>query len=553
MKTPNVIFARHLLASRRQQSGETLSEFLRELHKFSKDCNIRAVSAEEYREELIRDTFINGIASSFIRQCLLENEELDLQTAFDQANALDLAQKNSEAYMTPVTQATAAMATSQGDEHNIAISTEIPTESSLAAIRKDERKCYFCGVVHSRSECPAREEHCHKCGSKGHFSKVCRSKKTYKSNKLTTAALFSSSSSSVLAACPKSLSQASVNISVKRQNLSALIDSGSSDSFISEQIVRKLKLHVHPSSQDISMALSTAKARVLGHCFADINLHGHVYAATCLGILKNLCSDVILGQDFQRKYKRVVIEFGGSKPDLLIPGTMPVCALSEASLGEPSFFANLLPGCKPIVTKSRHFSKNDRSFIHQEITQLLAENIIEPRTSPWWAQIVVVKDPFLRHKKRLCMDYSQTINQYTELDGYPLPRIDDMVNTLAKYKLFSTFDLKSAYHQVPIKESDMIYTGFEANGRLYHFCHVPFGVTNVFAVFQRAMDKMIEEEGLNDTFPYLDNITVAGKDQEEHDSNVQRFLEAVRLGNLSLNQSKTVESAKSINILGLCR
>ena len=77
------------------------------------------------------------------------------------------------------------------------------------------------------------------------------------------------------------------------------------------------------------MALSTAKACVLGHCFADINLHGHVYAATCLGILKNFCSDVILGQDFQRKHKRVVIEFGGSKPDLLIPVTMPVCVLSE--------------------------------------------------------------------------------------------------------------------------------------------------------------------------------------------------------------------------------
>ena len=65
------------------------------------------------------------------------------------------------------------------------------------------------------------------------------------------------------------------------------------------------------------------------------------------------------------------------------------------------------------------------------------------------------------------------------------------------------------------------------------------------------MEKIIEE-GLNDTFPYLDNVTVAGKDQEEHDNNVQRFLEAVRLRNLSLNQSKTLESVKSINILEYC-
>ena len=61
VKTPNEIFARHLLSTRRQQSGETLDEFLRELRKLSKDCNLRAVTAEQYREELIRDAFINGL------------------------------------------------------------------------------------------------------------------------------------------------------------------------------------------------------------------------------------------------------------------------------------------------------------------------------------------------------------------------------------------------------------------------------------------------------------------------------------------------------------
>ena len=60
------------------------------------------------------------------------------------------------------------------------------------------------------------------------------------------------------------------------------------------------------------------------------------------------------------------------------------------------------------------------------------------------------------------------------------------------------------------------------------------------------------EDGLNDTFHYLDNITFAGKDQDEHDTNVQRFLQAVQSRNLSLNQSKTVKFVYSINILGYC-
>ena len=78
MKTPNEIFARHLLATRQQRVGESLDEFLRELTKLGKDCKFRAVSAEQYKDELVRDAFINGLASPMIRQRLLENKSLDL-------------------------------------------------------------------------------------------------------------------------------------------------------------------------------------------------------------------------------------------------------------------------------------------------------------------------------------------------------------------------------------------------------------------------------------------------------------------------------------------
>ena len=83
VKTPNVIFSRHQLATRKQKPGESLDEFIRELSKLSKDCGLKAVSAEQYREELIRDAFINGLASPLIRQRLLENDKLDLQSAYN--------------------------------------------------------------------------------------------------------------------------------------------------------------------------------------------------------------------------------------------------------------------------------------------------------------------------------------------------------------------------------------------------------------------------------------------------------------------------------------
>ena len=69
-----------------------------------------------------------------------------------------------------------------------------------------------------------------------------------------------------------------------------------------------------------------------------------------------------------------------------------------------------------------------------------------------------------------------------------------LLKKLAKYKLYSSLDLKSGYHQIPIKEEDKPYTAFEANGKFYQFyqfCRIPFGVTNGVACFQRIFDKII--------------------------------------------------------------
>ena len=80
-------------------------------------------------------------------------------------------------------------------------------------------------------------------------------------------------------------------------------------------------------------------------------------------------------------------------------------------------------------------------MIDSEIKHLLAESIIEPSNSPWWAQVIITAKK--KDKKRLCIDYSQTINYFTHLDTYLLPRIGNQVNEIANVKIFSMLDLKS--------------------------------------------------------------------------------------------------------------
>ena len=153
----------------------------------------------------------------------------------------------------------------------------------------------------------------------------------------------------------------------------------------------------------------------------------------------------------------------------------------------------------------------------------LKEGIIKPSKCPWRAQVVVTKDE--NHQKRMVIDYLQTIYKFTLLDPFPLPRIDDLVNEMAQYTVFSTVDLRSAYHQVPLKNEDKPYTAFEASGCLYQFTRLPFGVNNGVACFQREMVKFFQEENLKGTFPYLD-ITICGEDQKDHDANLKVFLKA---------------------------
>ena len=174
---------------------------------------------------------------------------------------------------------------------------------------------------------------------------------------------------------------------------------------------------------------------------------------------------------------------------------------------------------------------------------------MEPSHSPWRAQVLVHRDNN-SHKPRMVVDYSRTINKYTSLDAYPLPRIDDMALEVSKLKFYSTFDLKSAYHQIPILESDRIFTAFEADGELLQFTRIPFGVTNGVAAFQRTIDSIIKRHNLKGTFAYMDNITVGGETQAEHDYNVQKFLEIIHLYSMTLNHDKSIKGVTELAMLG---
>ena len=116
----------------------------------------------------------------------------------------------------------------------------------------------------------------------------------------------------------------------------------------------------------------------------------------------------------------------------------------------------------PVTT---HLASVSRSVVTINIgpTSEVAQALIDSGSSDSF-----ISEEFV--KKRLCIDYSRTINRFTQLDAYPLPRIHDLVSKLAEYQVYSTLVLKSAYHEIPIREEEKAFTAFEGNGKLYQFC-----------------------------------------------------------------------------------
>ena len=214
----------------------------------------------------------------------------------------------------------------------------------------------------------------------------------------------------------------------------------------------------------------------------------------------------------------------------------------------PQLFANLSDDCRPIASKSRKYSRDDSVFISSKVKRLPAEGIIEPSLSPWRTQVVVVKGENCR--KCMVLDYSQTINRLTLLDAFPLLHINELVNGIDQYRVFSTIDLRSANHQVLFRQEEYPYTAFEAGGGLYQFTRVPFDVSNGVACFQREMTDFVQKKGLTGVFPYLEDIAICGKDQEAHDANLECFIEAAERKNIIYNEEKCVFLTRCLAILG---
>jgi len=139
----------------------------------------------------------------------------------------------------------------------------------------------------------------------------------------------------------------------------------------------------------------------------------------------------------------------------------------------------------PIRQPARRLPVAQREEVRKLLREMEEKRIIRPSKSPWASPVVLVKKK--DGSTRFCVDYRR-LNSVTHKDAYPLPRIDDTLQSLSGSKWFSTIDLLSGYWQVDIAESDREKTAFITHDGLFEFIVMPFGLCNAPATFQRLMN-----------------------------------------------------------------
>lgn len=150
---------------------------------------------------------------------------------------------------------------------------------------------------------------------------------------------------------------------------------------------------------------------------------------------------------------------------------------------------------------------------------------------------------------RMCIDY-RALNKVTIKNSSPLPRIDECLDRLQGASWFTTLDLKSGYHQIKIKESDVPKTAFNTRYGKFHWCVLPMGLSNSPPTFQAWMNELLGDCLDKYALVYLDDVCIFSKNEEEHKEHVKAVLDRLKNANLVVNSSKCHFAQRKLVFLG---
>ncbi|XP_049326794.1 uncharacterized protein LOC125786977 [Astyanax mexicanus] len=238
-----------------------------------------------------------------------------------------------------------------------------------------------------------------------------------------------------------------------------------------------------------------------------------------------------------------------SKLLLLLLKYQSVFATSDRDLGHFNTVTHHIDtgNAKPIRQATRRTPLGFQEEEEEHLKQMLSSGVVVPSTSEWASPVVLVR------KKdggvRWCIDFRK-LNELTLKDAYPLPNIEECLDTLEGATVFSTLDLQSGYWQIEVHKRDRCKTAFVTKYGLYEYTRMPFGLCNAPSTFQRAMEVVLRGLQWRNLLIYLDDVIVLGTDIDDSLRNLEVVFERMKQYGLKLKPSKCHLLKEEVLFLG---
>ncbi|GAU47914.1 hypothetical protein TSUD_404670, partial [Trifolium subterraneum] len=300
-----------------------------------------------------------------------------------------------------------------------------------------------------------------------------------------------------------------------------LFDCGATNSFISVECVMRLGLPSTSLIPPMTVAVATGgkvvSKRVCQNC--PVSIAGKIYHVDLI-CLPLKAMDIELGMDW---LSANTVYIGCAEKNLYVPinpnaeeylDVFPEEINSLPPEREIEFSIDLVPGSQPISVAPYRMSPLELRELKSQLEELLQKHFIRPSVSPWWCS-----------------------GSVSEKEGRGAT-------------IFSKIDLRSGYHQIRIRTSDVSKTAFRTRYGHYEFLVMPFGLTNAPAVFMDYMNRIFQPYLDKFVVIFIDDILIYSKDPQEHAEHLRIVLNILREKQLYAKFSKCEFWLSEVKFLG---
>lgn len=574
-KATSIPLERVAFRARNQKQHELIEDYVMDLKKLAKRCDFKDM------EDQVKEKFIDGVNKPMIKFELLKNGDASLERLIIIARTVDAALQQSHLHGHEAMES--AQASGEKEMFQVRNRYNAPAHTKLAVKEqlqqtptgKSSGRCFVCGKDnHIKSGCTLKNKYCSECGKQGHLFKVCRLRQTKKVEVTEENTDYESDIKNLFEIPDNTANIFSmymnyttgnnkvppqfVSIAVEGKEVKFEVDTGSEVSTLTlndhitlfpDKKIENCNITFKNFDQSLSKPIGIIKH--LNLSWNNVNRQAKVYVVSD-------DKPRILGRDWLNIFDQWPLQLGTTTNDLKLNVTCDPVKMIKDRFSEvftpgwgdfkgECITLKLKSDSKPKFLSVRQVPLALKDKVKDEINRLLLNKRIEPIKFSQWGTPVV---PVLKQdgSVRLCGDFKVTLNPYLEIDHFPLPHIDSILDTLKGGEYYSELDLKEAYLQAPLDPSSQELTVITTEFGIFKYLYLPYGVSSGPGSFQRLMNKKLSH--IPNVIVFIDNIYIRGSDFNDMCKTLEVVLTILKESGLKLKPEKCKFFKTSIVVFG---